>query len=435
MTKSNLREKSIELEQSQQFIFSVLSAMSDVLLVCNERGVIEETNAPLCELVGRSDADLRGTSFYDLLAGTLSVERARTVLDNTNPPRRSEGLELNLLDAQRQSVSVDTNCTSRVTASGHRVGAVFVARSTAEIKRAYLALRTAHEELKRTQQQLLHSEKMASLGRLDVAVAHEAINPISFVLGNVHALSRYSNRFRRYLAAVHAGDPPEQLEELRGRLRIEQLLDDLPSLIEGTLEGAQRTADIVNGLNRFSANNVNSPPASSCGRLFDAVAAAAGVCRERALYEDQAAIEFETLVDQHTLQDEADTSAYTFSIAQIDANQLPRIESLPMWLALLGDLASGAAAPVIAVRFHKGLAIAIVQMVEKLRRETSRNKPITVVALSGGVFQNRVLLEQVVKRLEPLGLRVLTAACLATSDGGLALGQSVVAAARRSAAY
>ena len=85
---------------------------------------------------------------------------------------------------------------------------------------------------------MLHSEKMASLGRLDVAVAHEAINPISFVLGNVHALSRYSNRFRRYLAAVHAGDPPEQLEELRGRLRIEQLLDDLPSLIEGTLEGA-----------------------------------------------------------------------------------------------------------------------------------------------------------------------------------------------------
>ena len=52
---------------------------------------------------------------------------------------------------------------------------------------------------------------------------------------------------------MHADDPPEQLEELRGRLGIEQLLDDLPSLIEGTLEGAQRTADIVNGLNRFSA--------------------------------------------------------------------------------------------------------------------------------------------------------------------------------------
>ena len=248
-----LEKKNTELEQSQQFIFSVLSAMSDVLLVCNERGVIEETNAALCELVGRNDAELRGTSFYDLLADPLSVERARTVLDKANPPRRGEGLELNLLDSQRQSVPVDANCTPRVAASGHRVGTVFVARPTAEIKHAYHELRNAHEALKRAQQQLLHSEKMASLGRLVAGVAHELNNPISFVLGNVHALSRYSDRLRSYLAAVHAGDNPQQLEELRGRLRIEHLLNDLPSLIEGTLEGAQRTADIVNGLKRFSA--------------------------------------------------------------------------------------------------------------------------------------------------------------------------------------
>lgn len=248
-----LEKKNTELEQSQQFIFSVLSAMSDVLLVCSERGVIEETNAALCELVGRSDAELRGTSIYDLLADTQSTDRARTVLDNPNPPRRGEGLELNLLDAQRQSVPVDANCTPRVAANGRRVGTVFVARPTAEIKRAYHELRAAHEALKRVQQQLLHSEKMASLGRLVAGVAHELNNPISFVLGNVHALSRYCDRLHRYFAAVHAGETPEQLEELRSKLRIEHVLGDLPSLIEGTLEGAQRTADIVNGLKRFSA--------------------------------------------------------------------------------------------------------------------------------------------------------------------------------------
>ncbi|MDO8777308.1 MAG: ATP-binding protein [Burkholderiaceae bacterium] len=248
-----LEKKNTELEQSQQFIFSVLSAMSDVLLVCNERGVIEETNAALCELVGRSDAELRGTSIYDLLADSQSADRARTVLDNTNPPRRGEGLELNLLDAQRQSVPVDANCTPRVAASGRRVGTVFVARPTAEIKRAYHELRAAHEALKRAQQQLLHSEKMASLGRLVAGVAHELNNPISFVLGNVHALSRYCERLRIYLAAVHADEPADQLERLRNKLRIDHLLGDLPSLIEGTLEGAQRTADIVNGLKRFSA--------------------------------------------------------------------------------------------------------------------------------------------------------------------------------------
>jgi two-component system sensor histidine kinase HupT/HoxJ len=248
-----LEKKNTELELSQQFIFSVLSAMSDVLLVCNERGVIEETNAALCELVGQTDAELRGTSFYDLLADTQSVERARSVLENTDPPRRGEGLELNLLDAQRQSVPVDANCTPRVAAGGRRVGTVFVARPTAEIKRAYHELRAAHEALKRAQQQLLHSEKMASLGRLVAGVAHELNNPISFVLGNVHALSRYCDRIRLYLATVHAGEPVEQLEALRKKLRIDHLLGDLPSLIEGTLEGAQRTADIVNGLKRFSA--------------------------------------------------------------------------------------------------------------------------------------------------------------------------------------
>ncbi len=248
-----LEKKNTELEQSQQFIFSVLSAMSDVLLVCDERGVIEETNAALCELVGHSDAELRGTSIYDLLADSQSTARARAVLDNTNPPRRGEGLELNLLDAQRQSVPVDANCTPRVAASGRRVGTVFVARPTAEIKRAYQELRGAHEALKRAQQQLLHSEKMASLGRLVAGVAHELNNPISFVLGNVHALSRYCERLRRYLAAIHGGETPAQLQALRAKLRIEHLLGDLPSLIEGTLEGAQRTADIVNGLKRFSA--------------------------------------------------------------------------------------------------------------------------------------------------------------------------------------
>ncbi len=248
-----LEQKNNELEQSQQFIFSVLSAMSDVLLVCDEHGRIEETNAALCELVGRSDAELRGTSFYDLLADDASAERARAVLSKSKPSRRGEAVELNLNDPHRQSVPVDANCTPRIAANGRRVGTVFVGRPTAEIKRAYHELRAAHESLKLAQQQLLHSEKMASLGRLVAGVAHELNNPISFVLGNVHALARYSDRLRQYLAAVHEGQAEPALKALRTTLRIEHVLGDLPSLIEGTLEGAQRTADIVGGLKRFSA--------------------------------------------------------------------------------------------------------------------------------------------------------------------------------------
>jgi two-component system sensor histidine kinase HupT/HoxJ len=126
-------------------------------------------------------------------------------------------------------------------------------KKNTELEQAYRELQNTHEVLKRTQQQLLHSEKMASLGQLVAGVAHELNNPISFVLGNAHALSRYCGRLQTYLAAVHAHAPDEHLQALRQSLRIDHLLTDLPSLIDGTLEGAQRTSDIVHGLKRFSA--------------------------------------------------------------------------------------------------------------------------------------------------------------------------------------
>ncbi len=248
-----LEKKNSELEQSQQFIFSVLSAMSDVLIVCDKRGLIEQTNAALCELVGRREDQLRGSNLADLLADETSVQAAHTAMDRSEAPRGSQGIELNLLDRQGQPVPVDANCTPRISANGQRLGTVWVGRPTGELKRAYRELQSAHDALKRTQQQLLHSEKMASLGQLVAGVAHELNNPISFVLGNVHALRRYCERLKAYMDALHAREPEPVLQDMRQRLRIEHLLTDLPSLIEGTLEGAQRTADIVHGLKRFSA--------------------------------------------------------------------------------------------------------------------------------------------------------------------------------------
>ncbi|MES2026670.1 MAG: ATP-binding protein [Pseudomonadota bacterium] len=247
-----LEEKNRELENSQQFIFSVLSAMSDVLVACDRAGIIEETNTALRKLSGLDEDALRGMSIFDLLADDASIGLLRQVFEQAAAHSASTVLELNLRHPQHGVVPVDVNCTQRSDGDGRAAGYVFVGRPLGELRRAYRELSDTHETLKRTQQQLLHSEKLASLGRLVAGVAHELNNPISFVLGNVHALKRYSERMAQYLNALHSGEP-QDLAALRKELRIDHILKDLPSLIDGTLEGAHRTTGIVDGLKRFSA--------------------------------------------------------------------------------------------------------------------------------------------------------------------------------------
>src|SRR5262249_29357444 len=180
-------------------------------------------------------------------------------------------------------------------------------------------------------------------------------------------------------------------------------------------------------------HGVNTPLASSCGRLFDAVAAAIGICRERAAYEGQGAVELEAIVDEATLHDEDEQLAYPFAIPRLPksyGSNLPYVEPLAMWNAVLDDLILRTPAPVMATRFHKGLAKIIVQMVEKLSRYECGDESVKTVALSGGVFQNKVLLEQVTMRLEQAGFNVLTYRLVPSNDGGLALGQAAIAAAQ-----
>ncbi len=176
--------------------------------------------------------------------------------------------------------------------------------------------------------------------------------------------------------------------------------------------------------------DVNAPLASSCGRLFDAVAAAIGICRKTALYEGQGAIELEAIVDEATLREEDELLAYPFSIPRLADSNLPYIEPLAMWQALLGDLILKTPSAVIAARFHKGLAKVIVEMIVRLSKHESGNDGAKTVALSGGVWQNRVLFEQVLERLRDKEFTVLTHRELPCNDGGLAFGQAAVAGAR-----
>ena len=154
---------------------------------------------------------------------------------------------------------------------------------------------------------------------------------------------------------------------------------------------------------------VNSPKASSCGRLFDAVAAALNICRERQAYEGEAGARLEAIVDLDAMGRDDEESAYPFAIPNLRDTGLPYIEPLAMWRALLGDLILKTPAPLMAARFHKGLAKIIVAMTRKLaHREDEGGARFDTVALSGGCFQNRILFEEIVRRLEQDNFTVLS---------------------------
>jgi hydrogenase maturation protein HypF len=179
-------------------------------------------------------------------------------------------------------------------------------------------------------------------------------------------------------------------------------------------------------LDAMLREGINAPKASSCGRLFDAMAAAVGVCAERQAYEGEAPQRLEALADPRTMAQEDDSLAYPMAIPRLRGSGLPYLEPLALWKAVLGDLILKTPPAEMSARFHKGLARALVAMAKKLRAAAG----FDTVALSGGCFQNRLLFGETARRLRLEGFEVLSHRRVPAHDGGLALGQAAVAAAR-----
>jgi len=174
----------------------------------------------------------------------------------------------------------------------------------------------------------------------------------------------------------------------------------------------------VETLLRMLERKVNSPLTSGCGRLFDAVAALAGV-RQQVNYEAQAAIELEMLLD------DADRGApYPLAVAE-DGDAL-LLDTRPLFEALVRDLCHAVPASAISRRFHQGLVEALARVAGLVRQRTGLNR----VCLSGGTFQNVYLLEHLEERLRSEDFEVFTHAEVPPGDGGLSLGQALVAAHR-----
>ena len=177
------------------------------------------------------------------------------------------------------------------------------------------------------------------------------------------------------------------------------------------------------------AKSINSPLASSCGRLFDAVAAALGICPDRTSYEGEAAMRLEALVCPDGLARCDDQDAYRFAVTATREAAPVHLDPTPMWRRLCEDLHNGVSDATIACRFHLGLVRAVADLASTLAGDAEGQRFATV-ALSGGCIQNRWLTETLVKHLQSAGLGVLLHAKVPANDGGLALGQTVIAAAR-----
>ena len=165
---------------------------------------------------------------------------------------------------------------------------------------------------------------------------------------------------------------------------------------------------------------INSPLTSSCGRLFDAVSALIGT-RGKIDYEAQAAIEMEMAADA------GERGSYPFAILEKDGVNIVRLEAL--FRAIIQDIENDVSQSRIAMKFHRTMADMVVQMCQRLAQRSGINR----VALSGGVFQNRLLLRLMVAALEEAGFEVLTHSKVPTNDGGVSLGQAVIANFTRTA--
>jgi len=164
------------------------------------------------------------------------------------------------------------------------------------------------------------------------------------------------------------------------------------------------------------AREVNCVPTSSMGRLFDAVASLLDLCH-RTTYEGQAALQLESVASCCL----AEVQPYPFNVEEGKPLQ---VDVAPLLRAVIADWRAGVASAHVAARFHA----TVVALMRALARRLREARRLNTVVLSGGVFQNAILLDAAVARLHADGFEVLVHQHVPPNDAGLALGQAVFAA-------
>ncbi|WP_428516590.1 sensor histidine kinase [Roseovarius sp.] len=250
--QERLEAQNRELDEMRQFMASVLSSISEMLIVIDRSHNIERTGGALSDILGIDTASMIGTPLSGLLeagAGKALSDAIAEVMRD----RRPRVIEVSFLTPDGPT-PLDVSVSPRLDQRGRSQGVVLVGRPLGELRNAYRELEASHTALQNAQAQLVQHEKLASLGRLVAGVAHELNNPISFVYANTHALEKYTRRFETYFDAVQSGASRPELGALRDELKLDRTVKNLRGAIDGAKDGAERVRDIVEDLRRLSAD-------------------------------------------------------------------------------------------------------------------------------------------------------------------------------------
>ncbi len=236
------------------------------------------------------------------------------------------------------------------------------------------------------------------------------LKPVPLPGGNAASLQPWRNTVAQLHCAMGWGHVVQQFGEL-------------PAIQTITLQPVDTIVAMMD-------KSLNAPLSSSCGRLFDAVAALLGLSPAVMSFEGQAAMSLEAsmLGEPENGQYWQQAQPYPFALQQEESG-LWQVDPGPLWLSLLNDLQHQVPTGLMVARFHKGLAQVWTDCLQQLAQEYG----VTHVVLTGGVFQNVHLTGEVTRLLQQSSeqpLTVLTHSQVPANDGGIALGQALIAAAK-----
>ena len=231
-----------QVEKGKREWEQTMDCIDDMVAMVDSSGRIRRCNRAFERISGTSYTKLLSSDWRDLL--------------------RQSGLDLDQLEGASGELYHEPSrrwLTLRTYPYGDHDGAVIMLHDLTEIKLVSQQLADAYEELKATHSQLLHQEKMASIGQLAAGVAHEINNPMGFISSNLGTMGKYLERLEGFLELQSAGvaeiapdQVKEELAQARRKFKVDYILGDARSLLAESQDGAERVRTIVQNLKSFS---------------------------------------------------------------------------------------------------------------------------------------------------------------------------------------